>query len=389
MSVLGTVGSIAATVNSLNMQGKDEGLKGEFDKTFKNSDLVKYNNNIISLVNDNIINPVIVVSKSATRSEHYNDAVGLFIDMFVSYYLQAFQTLVDVYNLDKKAVINVLNKRTNGVNFKSMSMEGLLKEPPKDYIKDLISMEYLDSKTSKNRDMYIENRYGDQVKDILLKELDVEIPISKNGTRIKFRMLVRPRIVETTANEIAMYIAPSTRDKSFSERFMEWRSGGISFTDFVFATDLVKEYKKNKLQSNTDLKAILKTPGVSLDIDADEVGSLLHGEGFTRTSKINANHFAAKYNMFLFSIEDKPVLDKLVRGDIFKTKYKQDLLDMASGIMSGVLDDEYQKLIVGVSELYEVSKIDYKQLVRRKGGNNTDFVEMMKYLMSNTMPTTF
>ena len=49
---------------------------------------------------------------------------------------------------------------------------------------------------------------------------------------------VRAHII--VADDIANMLTPRAVDKSFTSRFMEWRSGGISLSDLIFCGDLIQ-----------------------------------------------------------------------------------------------------------------------------------------------------
>ena len=99
------------------------------------------------------------------------------------------------------------------------------------------------------------------LEQLLVRTVDVTLSretANKDTDLLKIPMTIigGTRIVKF--DELAAAIANYDYKKSFAYRWKEWRSGGISLANLIFAGDLVEEYRKNRLSKSSKLFADLE-----------------------------------------------------------------------------------------------------------------------------------
>jgi hypothetical protein len=122
------------------------------------------------------------------------------------------------------------------------------------------------------------------------REINIVIPVT-----------IKANILFTDVENIVNAIDSSGDDYTFSSRWDEYRSGGISLGDFIFATDLIKKYKKNRLKDKNGLMELINARTLSAN-------SKMIDNGFAGFEKY--------YNMVIINSENLPALEKNLRGKL-------------------------------------------------------------------------
>lgn len=189
--------------------------------------------------------------------------------------------------------------------------------------------------------------------------------------KIVIPILVKTSVIETDLKNISALIRPFDSEKSFINRWREWRSGGISFLDFLFCGDLIKEYRKDKFKDKEDLLSIINRRTATSTIKSMK---MINGK------MSGLAGFEDKYNMFLIGKEDLRTLSALTKQDLTRAAGKQKFLDQAHGLLYGVLDDDYERLSIFIDDFQQETKTSYKAISGKKDGQ-IDMTELMKALM--------
>lgn len=328
---------------------------------YANNKLGAADGNIVRLVNTLSVEPIIFTTENARRSSAYRSAVNMMLDIFSGYYIQAFHILTEIYKLDASLSISVLNNRNVAISKNS-------------YVSDLFSNEsFLISKEKLPSIVDdIRSWYGQRA---------LEITVNVNGSNTEesksliIPITVRAQVWEVSVDDIINYMEPTNSiDKGFMARWREWRSGGISLVDLLFARDLVAEYRKNKIKDSEDIMAVVNKRKVT---------------ALVKKASHGYKGFEGLYSMILMSDDDMVRFNSFVKGDITKPKFKETLLDAASAMLYCSLNDDYERAAFYITDTQLETVIPFNKLEKTAGKNsNNDMVELVKAILSGR-PMTF
>lgn len=331
-------------------------------------------------------------------------------DIFSSFYIQAFEVLNKIHGVDTQTTIDLLSTdngglgRVLGAGWK-YGEKKLGLEDKQDFLGELmgdgvgltISVEAKNDgglKLSGQRDKGDSkepfrpsstigvgsgmNKMSDQpLHGMLIRSVEIKVDTmasDKDGNEFKHTFVipitVRTMVISTGVDKIINMLKPQSADKSFSARLEDYRAGAISLMDLMFASDLIKQYKENKLEDDEGLIELINSRSLSANskmVDKDAIG------------------FEKNYNMIIITTEDRVYIDKFIKGDIKKEKYKQQFLSEAHAITCTVIDTDYEKVFFLTSDIRGQSVASFKTLNKRKGGGN-DLTEVMKAMMASRPP---
>lgn len=396
LSALGTASVvIGAVMDSKSANPKE--LAGDVYKALndKQAKLIKTDGSITKLLSKYIVEPILIVSKDTMHIEELDRMLETQVDIFSSYYMQAFQILSTTYGLSHGVVLDLL--ATDNGSLKRVLDRGLtvadkgLKngfEDNTNYLDDLLATEEIKISTEAGSERTMVNRVTaakdteGTLRAMLTRSLEISIPIhttkmGKHGAEtvvdhtLMIPITVKAHVIFTDVGQILNMLNPSATDKSFGYRLDEYKSGGISLADLVFATDIIKEYKKNKINDKDQLLNVINERTLSANSKA------LDHKGVVGYEKY--------YNMLVVSANDKIRLDKHVNGDFFKEKYKQRLLEQARAMTVTIMDEDYERAVVLTKDIRGKSDISFKALSKRKDGK-VDLNDMLKAMVSNKQP---
>lgn len=439
----------------------------------KNNILVSHNGSMTKLIGDFIVEPIMIISDDVRNSEVLSEAKELTLDVFTSFYTQAFQVLTNMHNLDPRVAIRLLStdKGTESVialsaldtilskedslygfmeneflnleagtttttnTFKSGSRKGN-ETSDTDYggikvktTKDSFDEISEDSKSSKSidttltRDKTFDKNSDNAMYSILQRDLNITIEVSNSsyvektgggksnpveeitrdglddkGSRIKEKVvsskgvthskkessetkstrkitvpiIIKAHVIRTSMDNIMTLLSPNSRYNRFGFRLSKYLSGGSSLSEFIFASDLINAYKKDKFADKSKLIELVNKRKLSAN------SKLLDD-----TTAIGYEKF---YNQIIISDTDKIRLDKYVGGKLETRNYKDNVLDGLGGLTLTVLDDDNEYMTLYTKDINGMSEISYKKLKKNGGSKSNDFDSIMKAMMSNRPP---
>lgn len=388
LSVLTAFGTLVQTAAQNNQPIAD------FSKTIatqvvKNKDLNAivdinlHGGRMTSVIADYTIEPLILCTRGAINSEAGEAAAHLATNIFTSYYVQTFQILTNVYGIEPNTVVMLLSSKITKGGLKETivshandqtSLDALISNNRLTLFKDVIASEAIKGTDPVYAANTVDSKdNGSDLYGTLTRNVSVQVDL-KNGNIISLPINVFGRLVSIDANSLISICSPRGEDKSFWNRLDEYRSGAITLTDFLFGTDLIKEYKKGRLENtNTD----------NMDRMNSRARSATAKFALTGLSK----GFEANYNFYVMTHDDLQIVNKYMRNDIVtKDKVKEDFLDQARAMGVIILDDDYQKATVLIKDIYGSSTMSYKALNKQSklGKDSSDnFSEILKALTAN------
>lgn len=114
--------------------------------------------------------------------------------------------------------------------------------------------------------------------------------VDTGTSQIVIPVTIKALIVYAGTDSILNMLAPNSRDKRFGSRLDEYRAGAITFKELMFAGDLIKQYKQNRLKDKEGLLKLTNERIVSANAKIIENGVV----GFEKY-----------YNMLILINEDK------------------------------------------------------------------------------------
>ena len=345
--------------------------------------LYSYDGSITKLLSDYIVEPTIVVSKELRDTEVLPKVIQAQVDVFASYYAQAFNVLANVYEQDPLTSVKLLasSGKDTYSTLKDMATDAVLKDlATESYTQDLlcVSMEDKDNKRPSFPTIVNQTDKGGYLYALYTRQFEVSInghyknvEDKDNNAKIIIPITIRANVIFTSYDNIENILGPNNDKKSFWYRWNEYLSGGISFMDLVTAGDLVREYKKNRL------------------LDSENILQFINAKKDTAAAKglfKNSFGFEYLYNMYILTIEDRARLSKYLGGNVANDKFKEKFLSQASGMVLTTVDNDYEKVIFQIKDLHGETIVPYSALNKRKG-DSSDLAEIFKALMVNKQPT--
>ena len=345
--------------------------------------LYSYDGSITKLLSDYIVEPTIVVSKELRDTEVLPKVIQAQVDVFASYYAQAFNVLSNVYEQDPLTSVKLLasSGKDTYSTLKDMATDAVLKDlATESYTQDLlrVSIEDKDNKRPGFPTIVNQTDKGGYLYALYTRQFEVSVnghyknvEGKDNNAKIIIPITIRANVIFTSYDNIENILGPNNDKKSFWYRWNEYLSGGISFMDLVTAGDLVREYKKNRL------------------LDSENILQFINAKKDTAAAKglfKNSFGFEYLYNMYILTIEDRARLSKYLGGNVANDKFKEKFLSQASGMVLTTVDNDYEKVIFQIKDLHGETIVPYSALNKRKG-DSSDLAEIFKALMVNRQPT--
>ena len=389
---------IVAGMRLLKQYLDNAGSDNQTDK-FLNANFKK-TGSITKLLKTLIVEPTIIVSEEAKTSRAFDQAVNTSLNIFSSFYLQAFQILTQLNGKSGVEAIDILstnNYKTNDLlKISASKLGGSALGYAANAAGYTLTTESFKTPTTLNQldftaptmvldqesiAAYKVNLEADAIKEkesqvlnsACIKVLEVTIA-RENNERLKIPITVAATIKTVPQKELIKVVEDSNAKNSFLARWYEYRSGGITLGDFLFCGDLIKEYKKNKLDKASQLLGEL----------SEQKGSSLARQALTGTKGAEVS-----YNTVILSELDAEYISKAFRQNITSYNGKQAYLSVMNAHNLTILDDDNERCKIYISDLQNNIDVGYNKLMKMGDGSkdNGFMLEMMKYFMANKTPT--
>lgn len=385
LTALSTATNIISAVNNTSFGSKKE-VADAILKTIdsKSNTLINTNGSITKLLSYFIVEPIIIASNNAKSTEVIEKLAEINTDMFASFYTQAFEILRSIYGQDVETIVNVLSTDSGGIGriIMNVAKKTVSTEDNTDYLADLfdtntitLAIESVDSHQPFFK-VNAKDSKDQPLSGILQRNIEITVTSDTIVEGVKKpHTIIIPITIKTTVlfvgtDSILNMLAPNSTTKTFSYRLDEYRSGAISLADLIFAGDIIKEYKENKLKDKEQLLSIISSRTISANsklATKDMVG------------------FEKSYNMLIITTDDKVHIDKQMNGDIEEEKYKQKLLEQANGMTCSIISPDYERVTILTRDIRGKIDLSFKTINKRKD-SGLDITEIMKAMMNGRPP---
>jgi len=360
-------------------------------RKMKNLKLLTANGSMMKVISNTIIEPLVIVSSDLKYVDITEKVLETNIDIFTGFYMQTFNLLTNVYKVDSSDAIRLLATNDSGFTSTAIKEVGdyLTTESADkhDYVKELIDgnitigIEAVN--TTKKNSKEITSKLTNDIKlsSMLTKNIELTIDINNVETftdntnnlsgnenkniKIIIPITIKAKIVYIDTDSIINLMAPNSDDKKLWARLDEYRSGAITLTDLIFAGDLIRKYKKNKLKDTEDLMKYINNRTFSANSKA-----LRAGVGFEKY-----------YTILVASSDATRKIEKHLRGSVNKERYKNKLMEQTHSMMFSKVDTDYERVVIYTKDISGYSDTSFKAL--KKSGDKEDLSEIIKAMVSN------
>ena len=138
-----------AKILTIIKNGNPDDIKQMKDDIAKAVHYAKIDGSITKLLGNFIVEPVVIISKDARKSEIADKIINLNTDIFASFYLQAFNVLMNMYGFDPTMTVNLLSSNSPSIPATvfgkaiDVGINWVANEDFKDYYGDLLNNKYL------------------------------------------------------------------------------------------------------------------------------------------------------------------------------------------------------------------------------------------------------
>lgn len=400
-SVIGALSTMATIYDRVSKDRADgQTIKETLDKLHIDDttvSLLSSGGNMVNFLKPFIVEPTIFITKNANNRADGNTILEHTVDVYASFYLQAFKALNNVYNVGNKEALRVLANR--GFDHESMQDDYIVG------LSDLESMSFLPGIVSKGNDfedlkVTREKSIG-LIKDdgvsgtkTIIRYLDIVIKSDlsterdsilnkKNdkgeleGGTIKtsdsltasIPIIIKANVIVVDLDTISNSVEHRASNAGFFKRILQWKVGIISTSDFLLAGDLVEAYKKGSLTKENFGKALDGAASNNINIQA------------VLDKKPGLNKIVFSYIM---TDDELELLGKRMGYNINKGSDKTDMMNALLALNITSINEDREMISVYINGISGVTPSPIKKLSKGGGKDGGDAIEMLaSALMSN------
>lgn len=171
-------------------------------------------------------------------------------------------------------------------------------------------------------------------------------------------------------DEIIVAVSNYDFKKSFTYRLREWQSGGISLSDLIFATDLIKEYKANKLSKNSKLMTDIEDKRNTSNI---------------RKAVTGIQGAEVSYNMIMVTDYELEMLEKAYNKKLDNFNSRQAFLKVMNAHNLSVVNDDAERINIYIADINGGMDIGFGKLQKRND-KDINMLEFFRAMAANTAP---
>lgn len=378
LAIMGTVLShptVKGAVGSMVAGNKPDVSKSDVSTIAK--DLVRSNKtklalsggSMLKVLGSYIVQPVIVVSDDLKHSEVIEKLLTLHVDMFAGFYLQIFQILKTQYGLSSVDIVSVL-----GTGGKNLMRDMIGNESSSDHYQEFLDDSIdLSIGNESNKVSLADSKVELSIPNVLMRTVDITTTTTlANGGELTITLpiTIKATIKFVKTQAIAEVLDVKGEDFSLKAALEDYRSSARGLSDLVFASDLIAKYKKAKLGQSSDL------------LDVVEANTLSANKKVISKGMVGYEKY---YIMYILSDTDKVRIENTLRGKLAKHRTKEEFLTQAGGLSVTLVDEDRERITIGLKDLHGNSDMSFKALSKKKDKSG-DIDEIIKALLVSKSP---
>lgn len=385
-SILNLVRSINDSISNI----KNGNLE---DLTKDTLNVLAMPNTMAGLMKPTIITPTIVVSEKLRGTKYIDDVIRHNIKLFASFYLQSFEILVALKGVKPSIAIEMLSSSSTSA-YKKVSFENFkpvvnLEDMQNDF--DFLPIGDIEAGLEDYRSVTSEKNYKISKRDdneatFGTYVFEIKLDFSKNVTFHKtgntkdvtglldinkamtIPITVQANIKYASLGEIINVLEVEGEHKKFVNRADDLMSGKISWSNFIFCGDLIREYKQQKLKDENDLIKLMQNRKYA------SLATLPEHKMF---------NFSAKYATLIISESEVSVINKYLPRDLKTKKGKEALMDKMSAMLVTTVDTEEGMVEVKIDEIEADTVVSIENMAKNSKKTN-DVKDIMTMLMAGS-----
>jgi len=295
------------------------------DNITENDEVFITQGNMTKLLNKFIIRPTIIVNKDLKDNTYLKNVIEYQISLFTSFYTMSFTTLVNLHGLKPEVAFNLLSS-DNGISNKEIL--------PGTEETSLFDTKNLIAGIENNASARTTEKQPNKLSEVYTRQ--IELVVGYDDKIITFPVVIFANVKFVSSNTIKLMYAKES-SQSPLDRVDDMQAGTISFIkDFIFAYDMIKDYKLRRLQ------------------DKEDVIKALRERKYSSLSKIASNGFVGYnryYQMLVISPRDVENIRKTFRGKLANKRVRQQVLEETLSFSISVVDDMHEYLDVYINGL--------------------------------------
>lgn len=391
-----------------------------------------------TITKNTTIEPFCVISRDCANLDYMPEINSTLLNMFIAYYLQAFNNLLKLNNVRIRKLLNATGTNTSIIleahastndsilNFKlpnssNLSLENKLVGYTTGSGKDQPDIEsYSNLAVGKLIEITfnLDGRYESRFKTKETKnteysksETTEKSPGSKEANTIggkegtgqtkeeqlfyhegqEFTILVLVKLLVNVVptSTIEGLLVRFKEDISFSERWMSWRAGRIKFwRDLVLCQDLINESKRNAIKDDAGVtSAIDNRVRDAVEKKLATVAYKSLEEKTSEYSNLDSYSFGVASNLYVITAAEAAKIEYALRGKLSSQSVRNKLFGNGYAMILAVVDPDRERVkfyVQGVEGYSDLSIREIKSAAKNKGPDITDMLKMMQMGMAPT-----
>jgi len=314
---------------------------------------------VTDIINRYVIEPKVILSKQLEYADKslIKNIIKFELINFSTVIVEALKIILNVSRTDEFKISTITGKHVPTDVIRALGAEEVTEKILDD--KRLFAGFENDKGNASNIkiegvNVYINIKYARRVGD---KTIVIDIPI-----------FIKPTILYIDVKDFIDLMIGEVERASFSNRLDELRSGAIGWKEFLFASDLVKDYKKKRISSESELYALIKEKETKAGLK----------------KLLTLKDVSAYYNLYNFTMEERPYIESAIKCSIKSDKCKMKLIEELKAHSISFIDLHKEKMIYITKFTRPYSVIPFNMLNNGKQGLDTD--ELLKTLIAGKSP---
>ncbi len=399
--VIGALSTLAAIYDRLSKDRADgQTMKETLDKLKIDSatvDLLSSGGNMVNFLRPFIVEPTIFITKNAYNRPDANTILEHTVDVYASFYLQAFKALNNVYDIDNKEALRVLANK--GFDYESIHddyIQGLSDVESISCLPGIVTRgnDFEDLKINRDKSVGLTKEDGVISSKTIVRQLDIIVKsntIYERDSKLpkydskgelvadtiktddtltaNIPIIIKANVIVMDLDTISNSVEHRASNAGFFKRILQWKVGIISTADFLLAGDLVESYKKGALTKENFSKTLDKSSSNHINIQA------------ILDKKPGLNKIVFSYIMTDSELE---LLGKRMGYNINRGSDKTDMMNALLALNITSINEDRDMVSVYINGISGMTPSPIKKLSKSGGKDGGDAIEMLaSALMSN------
>lgn len=324
------------------------------------------------------VEPLMVVSRDCQQLEIMPDVAQTILSMFCGYYLQAFDMMMKVRDVEVLRTLDRLNPDRDSTAL-MLSTEQM---------RTTMSMEtytYALPGTARLAGEEINNRENIKMLNEMSslsvgRVINVTMDYTKDNGEMEdsedkcVSLPITVRLIASGLNNssILSILAEKTEDHSLTERYYAWRAGRLAFIrDLIFCQDMIDEHKKAAMKDET---------GTIQEIARRVTNAKTFGLLTKNPSMVSAS------NIFVITEENARELEARMGGKLSNSKVIQRVFDNTYAMIVAVIDRGADRVVFHIRGINTPCDVSFRE-VKASSKKGSDVADIVRSLTMGQVPS--